>query len=885
MIYLKRFLIMIGLVLAASSANGQSITAVPANTFLSSLGMNTHIDQGVSGSSYVAPLQYLGVRNIRSGAGNLSELQSVHTQTGVLIDIFTNGDLAGIQSVGQSLASSGALLSLEGPNEPNNFPFTYNGQLGGGQGDWTPVANYQRDLYSAIKAGPLSSYPVFGVSEDGGEVNNVGLQFTTIPTGAGTLFPDGTKFSDYVNIHNYVSSTQNFYGDNMAWFAADPLHIPVWDGLHTEVGVTWYGNFQGYTDTQLPTVPKVTTETGWDSVAFGARVQGVVLVNNYLAQFKRGWKYTFIYQTRDGEGGSGNQGVFNSDSTPKLAATYIHNLTTILADTATFTPGQLSYTIPNEPVTVHDLLLQKANGKYELVVWGESASGSNNVTVNFGSSQGTVNVYDITSGTTPIQTLTNVTSVPLTMTDHAFIIETSGGSGVSSCGSTLIAPSSGSLTTSAGTWTFGGAANGSNYTILLNGQPAAGGVATQLEVANGGQLYALNNAGWFVYNGTGWTQVSGSPPACTSACGSTLIAPSSGSLVTNAGTWTFGSAANGSNYTILLNGQPASGGVATELEVANSGQLYALNNAGWFLYNNGTWSSSGTPPACGSAQMIDDTDPSVIYSSPNSSVGSGWILGSNSNDFNSTGHYTNYCVNPPQTQAPITGPMAVENFNGTAITLIGQMGPNYGIASYGIDGVTLGTFNAFHSATEIYGQTLVNVTGLSPGSHVLTYAVTCNTTGSDFYQVIDAYNITGTPLSPSQGTVGGWNQVTTTGSWSSTTSNTNLSGGQLWSGAAGATISWTFTGSLIEVFGRPDVGDGLFNVTIDGVQVATNVDEHYGVADNDALTGYLIYAKKLSSGGTHTITLTVTGTSDSYNGAESSGLRNLLQFDEFLAFP
>ena len=91
----------------------------------------------------------------------------------------------------------------------------------------------------------------------------------------------------------------------------------------------------------------------------GERTQGTVLVNTYLAQFKRAWRYTFIYQLRDGEGGgSGNFGLFNSNSTPKPAATYIHNLTTILADPGQVTsPGSLNYSIVNEPATVHDLLI------------------------------------------------------------------------------------------------------------------------------------------------------------------------------------------------------------------------------------------------------------------------------------------------------------------------------------------------------------------------------------------------------------------------------------------------------------------------------------------------------------------------------------------------
>ena len=53
-----------------------------------------------------------------------------------------------------------------------------------------PVAELQRDLYSAVKRDPvLKHYPVFNVSEGGAQTENVGLQFLTIPKGAGTFFP------------------------------------------------------------------------------------------------------------------------------------------------------------------------------------------------------------------------------------------------------------------------------------------------------------------------------------------------------------------------------------------------------------------------------------------------------------------------------------------------------------------------------------------------------------------------------------------------------------------------------------------------------------------------------------------------------------------------
>jgi hypothetical protein len=64
---------------------------------------------------------------------------------------------------------------------------------------------------------------------------------------------------------------------------------------------------------------------------------------------QRGWKYTFIYELGEGEGGGGNQGLFHVDWTPKLAATYIHNLTSILADPiALANPDRLDYSIQDQ---------------------------------------------------------------------------------------------------------------------------------------------------------------------------------------------------------------------------------------------------------------------------------------------------------------------------------------------------------------------------------------------------------------------------------------------------------------------------------------------------------------------------------------------------------
>lgn len=72
---------------------------------------------------------------------------------------------------------------------------------------------------------------------------------------------------------------------------------------------------------------------------------------------------------------------------------------------------------------MHDLLLQKSSGNFELVVWDERATVTDTVTVGLGTARKTVNLYDVTTGTTPTKTLTNVASVPLMLSDHAVVVE------------------------------------------------------------------------------------------------------------------------------------------------------------------------------------------------------------------------------------------------------------------------------------------------------------------------------------------------------------------------------------------------------------------------------------------------------------------------------
>ena len=427
---------------AGVSAAQTGVTAASANDFLNSLGICIASPaNGSSNTTYASLIGYIGVRNVSGGSleGGGSAANSIQlaqlTNTKILWGLdsgFSGNSVAPDIAAARSLATAGALLAITGANEPDNWSLTYQGQIGGQDYSWLPVAKLQADLYAAVKADSvLKSYPVWSISHSGGETDNVGLQFLTIPNGSGLSMPDGTKYADYANMHNYVIwNGAAAPVDNIAWNSAAPTGkiAPVQYPLTDDFGTTWKHGYAGYSNAQLENLPRVTTETGWVSSSGGEDNQGKVLLNVYLSQFKRGYKYTFIYQLVDNEGGFTNTfGIVRPNHSYKPAATYIHNLTTILNDnrSVSSTPGSLNYSIPSEPATVHDLLLQKSTGPFELVVWDERPVGeaTDQVTVNLGGSHTTVNIYDVTVGAAPVQTLSNVSAVPLTLSDHPMIIE------------------------------------------------------------------------------------------------------------------------------------------------------------------------------------------------------------------------------------------------------------------------------------------------------------------------------------------------------------------------------------------------------------------------------------------------------------------------------
>ncbi|MGO8678844.1 MAG: glycosyl hydrolase [Limisphaerales bacterium] len=425
----------------SAAAEGGGRTALATSRFLDSIGIDSSFpDRGQPMDKTVEMIQYAGFRWVRGGIEGLTmkgptTLQTyldLHQKTGVRFSwgLVSGGtDVKRLIETAKQLAAADALLAFEGNNEPNNWGVAYQGEKGGGRSpSWLAVAKLQRDLYDAVKSDPvLKKYPVWSISENGAESDDVGLQFLTIPGGAGTLMPDGTKYADYANVHNYIYHPGSpGLADNKTWNAAEPTSACKVDGLYGNYGLTWAHKYRGYSEAELATLPRVTTETGCQvEGAVTEEIHALNLLSMYLDQFKRGWSHTSVYLLRDrtDEGGNQQFGFYRPDYTPRKAALYLHNLTTILADKGTsLEPGKLDYAIPDEPATVHDLLLQNSDGAFWLIVWGERVKGTDPIKVNLGSPHALVKVYDPTLGTDSVQTHTGVSVLSLTMADHPLII-------------------------------------------------------------------------------------------------------------------------------------------------------------------------------------------------------------------------------------------------------------------------------------------------------------------------------------------------------------------------------------------------------------------------------------------------------------------------------
>ncbi len=416
-----------------ASQNGLSQHTIQAAGFINSLGVGMHIaytDGGYASlSNDSADLAYLGLNNVRDGVSDgengsapLSSYITLAQQGIKFTCVVAGGGALTTASLQAELglydqineAVPGSIVAVEGSNEINNAPITFNG-VGGLQG----ALDLQQALYAAVHA----DTSLAGVAVD---------YFTGYNAGSVAIGPDPTAtagLADYDTQHPYPNN-----GD------APEAWVTPSQSLGNESASTGYG-------------PAVFTETGYSTNGgttggVNADVQAKYTLDLLLDDAANGISRTYLYQLMDAykpgsPQGDDGFGLFDPSNTPKAAATAIHNLVGILADTAamasTFTPATLGYSVTGLPSTGNSLALEKADGTYDVAVWNEpkiwdeatgteTTAATQNVTVQLGGTYATVEVFDPLSSAAAVSVLHNVSSVQLGLTDHPLLVQVEPGS-------------------------------------------------------------------------------------------------------------------------------------------------------------------------------------------------------------------------------------------------------------------------------------------------------------------------------------------------------------------------------------------------------------------------------------------------------------------------
>lgn len=381
---------------------------IRASEFVRSIGVNVHLNGHGANEApdFVGALSYLGVENIRTGANAsmLGEdgLLSRFADAGFRFDIVLPGMLAPQATVAAltdfALAHGLALSAIEGPNEVNHFPIRY-GSLTGVRAGMA----FFTDAIKAIKASPiLADVPLYDL--------------TGVPRAATTALA-----TDYANIHPYPKLGRQPY---------NLLSTLVEKRLAPGKGV-------------------VITETGYHTGSSGAAWEAVdevtqaKLTLNLLADAARlGVAATYLYDLADkpdplGTSVDANLGLFDKDLRPKLAATAIHNLTEMLADSdgdgTTAANLQFEYAVAGLPKTGASLLLEKSDGRHALLVWAEPdiwnevadapiAAPVSHARLTLGGLFD-VRVYDALVSSQALATYSSVSAIDLDVVDHPVVVE------------------------------------------------------------------------------------------------------------------------------------------------------------------------------------------------------------------------------------------------------------------------------------------------------------------------------------------------------------------------------------------------------------------------------------------------------------------------------
>ena len=467
-------------------------TSNSAAAFVASIGVDAAIDytDGKYGNIHgdLADLKYLGLSLIRTDAyftGMTGQAAyNLAASSGIRFDmlLYANATPANsvMQLAGFAVAHPGAITAIEGPNEVNNFAASYHGLSG------APAAvAFQNALYADVAANAvLNGSTVYSYTMNAGATSTTGY--------------------DYAAIHPYANNANA----PLAYLKANIAAVPAGKSfVVTETGYSTLSTASGGVDAHVQAIYNL-------DMIFDAKSAGAATVFLY--------ELLDAYPDATGTSAGNHFGLFDNGNTAKPAAIALHDLTSILGGGATtYTPGTVSYAIKGADKTTNSMVLQKATGTFDILIWDEQKIWNNTThaeiapvshtdTIHFANVQATIDVYDPVLGTKPIAVYHNVSTVSLAVGDDPLIVEITHLPTAMAASPTTSAVTTSALTASGGT-ASGGTSSGTSKSIAA---VASGMVIT----GSGGDAITVSGImDTFVFHAAfGLEQITGFAPGAAS---------------------------------------------------------------------------------------------------------------------------------------------------------------------------------------------------------------------------------------------------------------------------------------------------------------------------------------------------------------------------------
>jgi hypothetical protein len=325
-----------------SPACATSVRATPAGTFYNALGINAH--PWYPNNAWPQRLVELGVPNVRSVVNTstdyVTKMQPFFRNGGKVNSVILSGN-SGMLDRAQASKNLAFLKNtvglqyvsgIEGPNEFND-PATRPSY-------WASIEReFVKWLHDTVRAD---------------------FAFRTVPLIAPSS--QTQTLTDYQAL-----------GDLSSWVDKGCIHHYSWKRRPTITGAAAGGTMAQalkYASILAPGKPIWMTETGWYTAgstgAVSQRTQAKYVLRNYFDAFGYGVEKIFVYQLMDNQ--SKLYGLTDPYANPKPAFYALKNLAALVRDAGGGT-GSLDYSLSGAPAGLKQMLLQKSDGSFLLVLW------------------------------------------------------------------------------------------------------------------------------------------------------------------------------------------------------------------------------------------------------------------------------------------------------------------------------------------------------------------------------------------------------------------------------------------------------------------------------------------------------------------------------------